>query len=72
MTITKGPWYEQQRDAVADALHEIMTGANSPEEAVAAAEELLADALDSWLVYFEKEAEKWESLKMRLRLTNRS
>lgn len=50
---------QQQVDAIADVLQELMCNENSP----AKAREALADAVNSWYDYHCKELEKWKSLK---------
>ena len=55
-------WKQQQVDAIADALQELLQGDNGEEEAYQA---VLA-AIDSWLSYFSKEEDKWFRLRQRL------
>lgn len=56
-------WKQQQIDAIADALHELMQGDNGVDDAFTA----IDAAIDSWLTYFKTENEKWETLKKNLR-----
>lgn len=50
---------QQQVDAIAEALQEMMAGADSP----MAAQQVLVDAVNSWYDYYCKELEKWTALK---------
>lgn len=62
-------WKQQQIDAIADALHELLCDdVQGNDGAAENALEAIDAAIDSWLSYFEKEKNKWETLKMRLRL----
>jgi hypothetical protein len=57
-------WKNQQAEAIADALHELLTAPDaSPEDAVKA----IDYAIDTWLNYFDKERAKWQQLKTLLR-----
>jgi hypothetical protein len=56
-------WKEQQIDAIAEALQELLT---SPEDGVETALEAIDAAIDSWLDYFDAEREKWFQLKTKL------
>jgi hypothetical protein len=57
-------WKQQQVDAIADALHELLPSLeNGVEDVVDAVE----SAIDSWLNYYEVEREKWLQLKAALR-----
>lgn len=58
------PWKQQQVDAIADALHELLAAPDSsPEDAIKA----IDYAIDSWLDYFDTEKEKWYQAKTMLR-----
>jgi hypothetical protein len=57
-------WKQQQIDAIADALHELLS---SPDDGVGTAVEAIDAAIDTWLDYFNTEREKWFQLKTRLR-----
>jgi hypothetical protein len=57
-------WKQQQVDAIADALHELLS---SPENGVEDVVDAVESAIDSWLNYYEVEREKWLQLKAALR-----
>ena len=57
-------WKQQQIDAIADALQELLT---SPHNPVEGAMDAIDAAIDSWLDYFDTEKEKWFRLKTMLR-----
>ena len=59
-------WKQQQADAIADALHELLAGPPI-EEGVEDAIKAIDYAIDTWLDYFDSEKEKWYQLKTRLR-----
>jgi hypothetical protein len=57
-------WKNQQAEAIADALHELVAAPDaSPEDAAKA----IDYAIDTWLDYFDAEREKWQQLKTILR-----
>jgi hypothetical protein len=60
-------WKQQQVDAIADALHELLS---SPENGVEDVVDAVESAIDSWLNYYEVEREKWLQLKAALRHLN--
>lgn len=62
--IFKDPWKEQQVNAIADALHDLLS---SPDDGVETALEAIDAAIDTWLDYFDTEKEKWFQLKTKLR-----
>ena len=64
MVPPQGQWKQQQIDAIADALQELLT---SPHDPVEGAMDAIDAAIDSWLDYFDTEKEKWFRLKTRLR-----
>jgi hypothetical protein len=57
-------WKQQQVDAIADDLHELLS---SPENGVEDVVDAVESAIDSWLNYYEVEREKWLQLKAALR-----
>jgi hypothetical protein len=57
-------WKQQQVDAIADALHELLS---SPENGVEDVVDAVESAIDSWLNYYKVEREKWLQLKAALR-----
>lgn len=56
-------WKQQQVDAIADVLQELLS---SPEDGVETALQAIDAAIDTWLDYFDTEKEKWFQLKKRL------
>lgn len=64
MVAPKDQWKQQQVDAIADALQELLT---SPGDGVEGALEAIDAAIDLWLDYLGTEKEKWFQLKTKLR-----
>lgn len=56
-------WYEQQVEALGEALHELITD-DDPRKV----REGLSDAIASWTDHHEKELAKWKALKELLGL----
>ncbi len=56
-------WQQEQVDAIADALHELMQGDNGK----ANAKEAIYSAIMSWYDYHNNEAMKWASLLAMLK-----
>jgi phosphoenolpyruvate-protein kinase (PTS system EI component) len=64
--IFEDSWKQRQSDAIADALHELLSDP-SMEQGVEDAVKAIDSAIDAWLDYFDSEKEKWHQLKTRLR-----
>jgi hypothetical protein len=58
------PWKQQQADAIAEALQELLA---APDASPVDAAKAIDYAIATWLDYFETEREKWRKLKQMVR-----
>lgn len=54
--------YKQQEEGIAEALNELLSSHDNCDLAHRA----IIGAIDEWLAYYEKEAQKWQALRSKI------